>query len=289
MPKGGKGTPLKQPKIGSLEVTKRCWSCFSSHVELLGEAQKLLSQKRTDFWGVILILSTSVSISSESILILAKSAKMRDCMVLARVVFETIVNILFICAEGEKAAKRAEDHYIQKVFRNKALEKEFRKRYLKEVYEFNFDLSKIPELKKNFDKYTGKKGQELSQWTHESVQKRINIISGKYGEKLAGYLELTMSSIYRDSSEIIHGTYYGALFGVGRLKLGGRMSIKEMQSHAQGFISLILCLLSLNIYSILKVLNIELSFPLLDKKSWRLIKDIEQFIKGDSGADQGNV
>lgn len=78
-----KGASAGQPQVGSLEVTKRCWICFKSHVKLLREAQKLLSQNKSDFWSVILILSTSVAISSESILILAKSAKMRDCMVLA--------------------------------------------------------------------------------------------------------------------------------------------------------------------------------------------------------------
>ena len=49
---------------------------------------------------------------------------------------------------------------------------------------------------------------------------RIEKIEKKFGAKKVSSLRFALFSIYRDASEVIHGTYYGTLVGLGGTELG---------------------------------------------------------------------
>lgn len=99
------------------EGIKESFNTLKSQVDLLGQARLIVGEQSDEVWQIIYPLLWSAEDSSQSILILAQAGKMRDCMILARGVLETIINISFICAKGKEVAKRAYRHYMQKSIR----------------------------------------------------------------------------------------------------------------------------------------------------------------------------
>jgi hypothetical protein len=56
--------------------------------------------------------------------------------------------------------------------------------------------------------FTQKNGSEITDWAGASVRRKLDAIYSSYpGVKLA--MSVGVASIYRDASEILHGTFYG--------------------------------------------------------------------------------
>lgn len=108
----------RQDEFGSVDATYRMWLFFDKHVQLLTQLQSVLEAESCHRWGVLVPLSYSIQDSCKTISLLAPQGKMRDCFVIARMVFETIVNFCFICGEGDEAAARAKAHAMQKTHRD---------------------------------------------------------------------------------------------------------------------------------------------------------------------------
>ncbi len=84
-----------------------------------------------------------------------------------------------------------------------------------------------PKVKELLEEYTGKRGQEIRQWTPQSVVQRIEKIEEKYGARKVSSLRFALFSIYREASEVIHGTYYGTLVGLGGSEPGKAPTSEE--------------------------------------------------------------
>jgi hypothetical protein len=258
--------------FGTAEGIEELSAGLRIQLDLLYQARLMVGEQSDEVWHTIYPLIWSVEDSSQSIIILARAGKMRDCMILARGVLETIINISFICVKGKQAAKRAYRHYMQKSVRGIIQDIDFKERYLGEVYSIKFDLNKSPAIKAAVDEYTGRKGREITAWIPESLQAKVDAITKKYGKKLSKPLEVVIDSIYRDSSELIHGTFYGAMFSFGWAKvpkelLSPPVNLKE---HYQEHISMVLFLISGAISALIKILSRELPLKQISDKSRKL-------------------
>lgn len=171
-----------QNEFGSVEATHRMWLFFNKHVQLCQQLQPVLDESG-ERWGVLVPLSYSIKDSCETISLLAPQGKMRDCFVVARTVFETIVNFCFICREGNAAAARAEAHAMQKAYRDLQREVEINQRKLTVQWGGQVDLSSYPDLKAVVDEFTSRKGRERD-WTPENVKQRIEALTLSMARRL---------------------------------------------------------------------------------------------------------
>lgn len=156
--------------------------------------------------------------SCSSILTLGNSGRpsgVRDCLPLGRSVVETLINVTYILAVGEEAAARMERHAMQKTYRDLYRVKEVEGFCIGYAAPSRPDISKHPEIEAALNEFTGKKGKEITTWTDVSLDDRLLVIKAKFGLPIYLRLHGAFFLIYRHSSEIIHGTYYGNLYFLG--------------------------------------------------------------------------
>lgn len=225
-------------------------------------------------WSSLIPLSYSIQDSCETMALLAQHGKVRDCFVIARVIFETIINFCFICSEGDEAVERAEAHAMQKAYRKLHREVEVNQHKLIVQWTGQIDLTSNPELKAAIDEFTSSKGREKN-WTPESVKQRIEAIEARYGTKVTDYLQVAFLSIYQDASEIAHGTLSGALFALGfTLPAGPPTSPEGLAKHQRENIMMLLMVLGFSISSLLRVVANELPIEDLIVESDTVLKEL---------------
>jgi hypothetical protein len=139
----------------------------------------------------------------------------RDCYSIARSILEGCVNTCYIMAEGRDAANRALRHARQKSFRD--LDR--RSEVGESVIGLSFEPRPVPgpfasgpetDLETDVQEFTSRTGREKG-WTDLSIDQRIAIAGGEAKDVLSS-LHYARFMIYRHSSEILHGTLFGAMF-----------------------------------------------------------------------------
>ena len=66
----------------------------------------------------------------------------------------------------------------------------------------------FPGLQEALDEFTNAKGHEVRDWTPDNIQKRIALVATK-SRRSAEALSGAIFAIYRPSSELLHGSFYG--------------------------------------------------------------------------------
>jgi hypothetical protein len=267
----------KTGEFGSIEATHRLWVFFTKQVQLLEQARISTMQESTERWSVLTPLLYAAIDTSGSVLSLAQTGKVRDCFVLARTAFETIVNICFICAKGDEVARRAKNHALQKAYRDLSRELNIsgQKLTLKWIGEIKSESN--PELQAALAEFTSKKGREITSWTPETVQEQIETVDACYGKRISIHLQFALMSIYRHASEIAHGTYFGALFALGLTSPSGPPKSPEaLQNYQRQNLSMLLMMLGLATSALIKVLAEEIpSLSDLVTESEKAVKEIQ--------------
>jgi hypothetical protein len=167
--------------------------------------------RRVVFSTVSLMLQAlGVSIHSSLRLTVDVDMAIRDAFGIARSAAELGVNIAYIAVGGFEVAQRAQRHALQKVYRDRE-----RRGTIGGVH---VDLRSpvppvedIPGLKAALAEFTDAKGRERRGWTDVNLDDRIALVRSKHPDAalaLAG----AIFAIYRHSSELLHGTYFGVVF-----------------------------------------------------------------------------
>lgn len=264
-------------EFGSVEATHRLWLFFDKQSQLVGQARLKVMQENAERWVTLMPLLYSINDSCDSISLLAQRGKTRDCFVLARTIFETIVNACFICAKGDEAVERARRHSLQKAYRDLERELEINSQKVKVSWGGKLDPSAHPELQSALANFTSKKGREITSWTPETVKEQIEVIDAKYGSKASIGLQFALLSIFRHASEIAHGTLFGALFSLGLTSPSKKPeSPEELQNHQRQNISMVLMMLGLSLSSLLAVLDEELSLHDLYTESEHEVAELKK-------------
>lgn len=226
-------------------------------INLNNKAFNGLADPKNDLAMTFSFLSSSVLESSHSFLILSDIGKFRDCYAISRMIFELTLNIGYFGAKGKDEVDKALKYYHQKSYRDL-------NRFV-EISGFKFGIGLkdfeniIPsdKLKESLEFYTTKKGNEIRSWTNDSVIKKLEIIIEEYGDKIGLSLLIALYFIYRNSSEIIHGTLYGNLFERGLTKPEKEQpdNDKKLLKYKLTYINfLLICIILLN-YAVLLVVD----------------------------------
>lgn len=251
MPKKTGESPLRNP-----EVNQRLLLFFHNQVRRLDVASmQLLKEKFRErdvktLWHTVFSFLYSIEDSCGSIEVLAKGLKARDCYVISRMLLELIVNTCFILARGVDAARRAEQHLLQKSYRDLERKVSVGKRTISIKWQGKDDLPLAPELKAALDRFTSAKGTEIRDWTDENIVRRLEAIDEKFGHDVSSLLQLAYLAIYRNASEIAHGTLFGVHFAFGLTQPSGTLASDGHRKQFMEWTSLLLfslghCLLSL--------------------------------------------
>jgi hypothetical protein len=166
-------------------------------------------------------LLRGVEASNESILCLSETIdeKIRDCLTICRSVVETSVNIAFIAAGGETAAEEARRHSLRRSYEDLDTSLNiggFRMSYRSSGLS---DPVRIAEMQRVLEEATINLESRRKAWTDLSMPKRLAVVIDKLGTQIGGLLAHAYFYVYRDASEIIHGSVYGCLLAEGATML----------------------------------------------------------------------
>jgi hypothetical protein len=159
---------------------------------------------------VPLLMLQATGVSIHSVLALAQSRDMaiRDGFGIARSAVETALNAAYIAVGGTTVADQAIRHMRQKRWRDLNREANFGGQRMALSLDVGLTPADLPGLPEALDEYTNKRGGEVRDWTSVSIEERIEAVANRCAR--AGVcLSAAVFAIYRPSSELLHGTYYG--------------------------------------------------------------------------------
>lgn len=160
---------------------------------------------------ILMLQAIGVSIHSVLALTIRRDMNIRDCFGIARSAAETALNAAFIAVKGEHMAQKAIRHMSQKRWRDLRRKGKAGRWYISVERNVSVTEDEVPGLREALAEYTNKRGEEIRDWTSESIENRIEIVSEK--NSTAGFcLGMATSTIYRPASEILHGTFYSIVY-----------------------------------------------------------------------------
>jgi hypothetical protein len=207
---------LDEPdRFSSIEELERTRRFFKDETAILRGILTVITTESGVIWVVCRYMVYVLVQTCESIVLLSEKGYSRDSYILARTLFESIVNVCFICAQGEAAANRAIRHAKQKSYRDLKRELVINERVFTLEWLAHVDIEKDLDLKDALGEFTSKKGREITDWTPETLLEQVKIVDAHYGEEVGVRLQFAFAMIYRHASEYIHGTFFGALHAFG--------------------------------------------------------------------------
>jgi len=179
----------------------------------------------------------------------------RDCFPIARSIIETIINVCFILARGEEAAKRMERHALQKTCRDLDRSSAIKGTAIHLRHNGSVDPGDIPGLADALAEFSTSKGGERRSWTEDNLEYRLGEIATKFGSRIATPLHAAQFSIYRHSSEILHGTYFGCIYFFGATQPGFERSSDHARYAISNHAMLILFNLVMSVDALVQTVN----------------------------------
>lgn len=197
--------------FGTPECVKKMWRLVAEQCLLLGETVGILRSNPPADFPLAHLMFNAVLDSGHSYMLLLENSKIRDCFPLARCILETTVNACFIAATGQVTEDQAIKHAVQKAHREKSRQFKFRHSPLKVGWPYGPIVPTDPMAAAALAEYTSKKGREITSWTSDALEERIERIETWLGKQTGDRLRFSLFSIYRFSSEVAHGTLYSIL------------------------------------------------------------------------------
>jgi len=177
---------------------------------LIRQLHALDALGETPLIRVPVLMLQAVGVSIYSVLRLTKQRDMaiRDCFGIARSAVETAVNAAFIAVSGASLADKAVRHMRQKRWRDLRRQGKVGDQQISAWRDIGRRIEEFPGLEEAVAEFTNKRGDEVRDWTPESLEQRIAVVSAAH--RRAGLcLGVASFSIYRPASELLHGTFYG--------------------------------------------------------------------------------
>ena len=159
---------------------------------------------------VPLLMLQAVGVSIHSVLALTQRRDMaiRDGFGIARSAAETAVNAAYIAVGGQPIAEKAVRHMQQKRWRDLHRETSIGGWRMTVGRDVGLTPEDVPGLPEALEEYTNKRGHEVRDWTPMTIEQRIDAVTERC--KRAGIcFGAAVFAVYRPSSELLHGTYYG--------------------------------------------------------------------------------
>lgn len=259
------------------------WRFFDVADKLLADVISRTKATDSSRVGVLYPFLDSVQESASSLRILATRQALRDSYVIARVIYETAINACFLLTKPVELSARANVHAKQKTLRNLVRRIEIAGTSL---FEFKFDgadeLMQEPAHKQWLDEFTSKSGREITSWTPENVQQRLEAVHQTFGAEVTRGLAFGLL-LYRHASEIAHGTLYGTLFSWGAAEPNRPLkSPSDLGIFRRAELRHLLKLVCFTLESLIRVSSIALDAPSLNESAKEALRDYYKTRNGDA-------
>jgi hypothetical protein len=232
------------------------WKWFNSIEKLLGDTLSNIQEGKSNEVGALYPFLDSIAESVGTLRTLVNQLKLRDAYVIARVIYETSVNACFLLTNPEALSARATTHAKQKALRSLiraiALAGD-------QIFEFKphgaEELLGDPRHQEWLREFTSRTGREITSWTPENVQQRLEATYLKFGPEETRGLAFGLL-LYRHASEIAHGTLYGTLFAWGAMEPGSPLKGSgDMGKFRRRELRHLLKLVSFSLESVIRIVS----------------------------------
>ena len=227
---------------------------------------------------VLIPMLQAIGSSSNTVVALSTSPGLhtRDCFSIARSIVETSINVCYIMAKGKDAAKRAVRHARQKSFRDLERKSSLGKSVIELIFSEKPELESIEGLQEDLEEFTSRSGREKG-WIDLSVDERILEAGSILGESIVTTLHWSRFAVYRHSSEILHGTLFGAQYFLGLTK-----PERQSPSSLDGFIDsiaqqhvMVLLSIQFSLFAILESFHLAFGSSKIYEQSSALLKELK--------------
>lgn len=213
----------------------------------------------------------------------------RDCYSIARSIIELSSNISFIISQGSDVADRAMRHAKQKSFRD--LNRESNIKNSKIVLSLcGADKIEPDDVTEYLNEFTSNSNREKN-WTDTTIDQRIEIAGNKLGGKVLTYLHMSRFLIYRHSSEIIHGSFFGTLFFFGMTSPPATRSVEDLEKNFRDHHVIILLSVILSLAAVVESFHHAYNFKWAFIQTNRLLKSLNDIssLLCPNGLEQQNT
>lgn len=241
------------------------WNYFEEVAASLLELTPLTQAADPDLHGVLYPFLDSINESAETFQLLVSQRALRDSYVIARVIYETAINACFLVTDPAVIAERAHVHARQKALRNLVRKIEVAGSPVFEYKHSRADKAmNEPQHRKWLDEFTSRSGREITSWTPETVQQRLEVIQNAFGAEAVKGLAFGLL-LYRHASEIAHGTLYGTLFSWGAMEPGRPLkSAEDLGNFRSAELKHLMKLVAFTLESLVGILCGPLAAPHLE-------------------------
>lgn len=228
---------------------------------------------------VLALLLQAAGASARSLLKLSEeiSPQNRDCFSISRSIVEAVINSSYLLASEETEAGKARRHALQKSYRELNRKGTFGELEISLKFQEVPSPLEIPGLEAALSEFTSKRGRELG-WINISVKERLAVIRKRFGSKVHAILSGAYFAIYSNSSEILHGTFYGAMFFFGLTQptlFPGKVDEFNKRIGDQVFMAIFMVCVSF--HALLLSFGQAFEAPVITEsaqKAWKRVKDI---------------
>ncbi len=242
----------EHPEFGSLELVKIVDVVLQIQAQHLEVLWKLDLNERT---SMLRPLIEGVRSNCLALSYLAKGGFLNESYMVARAFVERVINAcyLLVCDEDELEAYLQYSH--QKGFRTLSRQVSAGDSTIGLKYEHVDKVEKSPELQAALDRFTSKRGREITRWTTKNPVDRLEIVADRTNLDITGLL-LAWLSIWEKASEALHGTLYGCVFHLGFYEPGSDFDDAEsFHRHMRGSFTSLLMLIGGAIPALLYVVG----------------------------------
>lgn len=188
---------------------------IKKQIELLKTAHSKIYGTKDGTLVAFALLAQGIIDSSQTTIQLIKSNKLRDAYIISRSIFEHCLNIGYFSVKGEAMIEKAYNHSLSKSYRDLRRNIEIGDIKFSTGISKDIEIPKHERLEKAVEEFTNKKGHEIRSWADDNTFSKIKLITKKFGYEIGYPFSLCLYYIYRHSSELIHGTLFGAMFSMG--------------------------------------------------------------------------
>ena len=172
---------------------------------------------------VIKALMHMIGISAHSLVKLTDEVGLaaKDGYPLARAIIEGAVNVAYLMASDPGISRKAQRHAEVRAFRDLSRQEDLGGWTIQVGYQGQVPTAEVQRLEAMAAEFTTAKGREKD-WTDLSIRQRLDTAAVAFKSTALLSLNVSAFSIYRHASEVMHGSYYGALMIWGMTTPGPR-------------------------------------------------------------------
>ena len=161
---------------------------------------------------VIKALMHMIGISAHSLVKLTDEVGLaaKDGYPLARSIIEGAVNSAYLMASEPDVARKARRHAEVRAFQDMTRNIELGPVAFRVGYESHLPAAEKQRLEEMASEFTTSKGRPKD-WTDLKLNQRLDVVASVFPKTALISLGASYFNIYRHASEVVHGSYYGAL------------------------------------------------------------------------------